>query len=269
METIGFSLIQLIEEAQQGAERFVYPDANSFKNIPDSFEFRYEQFYYEIIVQKHTDYIWFYFNYGNPIPRDANLTNIDTGQKKKNPRENTKTELLKQLFCLYSYSKEILYISNYNKRKLFETVLKEKTSTSFMVKSISKTKDEFIELIKKISEISFTEARNLFNENSKERQALIDLTGTDAPDDFTITAKYSNQMTKKIKNFILKLINTKSKTNSALKDLIIRGTDEDNFSVIFNNDIFIRKVNIKSDKDENGRFDSKSVKDTLLLRITR
>lgn len=70
MEKIGFSLMQLIEESQHGEDRFVWPNVDSFDGIPASFTFRRPNFYYEISVHKHTDYIWFYFSFGNPIPRD-------------------------------------------------------------------------------------------------------------------------------------------------------------------------------------------------------
>ena len=263
-ENIGFALMQLIEEPQQGAERFVNPDADSFKDIPDFFKILVDKAYYEVSVQKQIDYIWFYFKYGKPLPRDKNITNIKTGAKKKNPREEIETELLKQLFCLYHYPKNILYLSDSRKHKFFGSVLKEKIGRDFIVKKIFKTKDEFIELIKTVNEVCFTEARNLFNENSKERQALIDLTGTDAPDDFTITARYSKN---NIKKFLMKLFEAKAKPNSALKDLIICGTDENNFSVIFNNDTFSQNIIINAAKNEDSVFDPESVKNALLTGI--
>jgi len=256
--------MQLTEESQHGIDRFDYPNFDTFKDIPDSFNFRHSNSYYEVSVHKHTDYIWFYFKFGNPIPRDENLTNIDTGEKKENPREDIEAELLKQLFCLYHYSQKKLYLSNANKQNLLKAVVDEKLESNFIIKSIFKTKEEFIALLKTVNEISFTEVRNLFNENSKERQALIDLTGTDAPDDFTIKAKYSKN---KIRNFLNHLFETKSKPDSSLKDLIIRGTDENNFSVIFNNDTFSRKVIIQSEKDENATFNPESIKNELLKGI--
>ena len=63
------------------------------------------------------------------------------------------------------------------------------------------------------------------------------------------------------------MFETKSKPDSSLKDLIIRGTDENNFSVIFNNDTFSRKVIIQSEKDENATFNPESIKNELLKGI--
>ena len=265
MEKIAFHLMQLYEVTPKFGERFVHPNPNIFNVMPEFFNILINKFYYEVSVQKNEKYIWFDVNFGSPNPRDEELTNINNGNKKSNPREIIEAELLKQVFCLYHYSKQTLYLSNPKKKKLVEVILKEKTGIDFKVKSFFKTKNEFIELLKSVNEISFTEVRNLFHKDSLERQALIDLTGTDSPDDFTITAKYSKANV--ISGFLNKLFN--GLTNNSLKDLIIRGTDEDNFSIIFNNDTFTKKIDVSSSKDSNGKFSAKSVKSSLLQELNR
>ena len=74
-------------------------------------------------------------------------------------------------------------------------MLKQELNKKFHVKEILKTKDEFINILKNVNEISFTEVKNLFNNDSKKRQALIDIMGTDAPEKFKLIAEYkkSNQ----------------------------------------------------------------------------
>jgi len=257
--------MQLCEVTPKIGERFVHPHPDVFQHIPESFNILIDDFYYEVSVHKKKEYIWLDVLFGSPSPRDEVLTNINNGNKKSNPRARIETELLKQVFCLYHFSKQTLYLSNAKKKKLIEVILKDKTGLDFKVKSFFKTKDEFIDLLKSVNEISFTEARNLFHKNSIERQALIDLTGTDSPDDFTITTKYSKANV--ISGFLDKLFN--GWTNNSLKDLLIRGTDEDNFSIIFNNDTFVRKIDILSSKDPNGKFNSKSVKSSLLQELNR
>jgi hypothetical protein len=54
------------------------------------------------------------------------LTNINTGSKKDNPRENDEAELLHQLFALYDFNKNLLYISNLKKEKMFAQMLEKK-----------------------------------------------------------------------------------------------------------------------------------------------
>ena len=265
MEKIAFHVMQLYEVTPKIGERFVHPNPDIFHGMPESFNRLIGEFYYEVSVQKNEEYIWFDANFGSPNPRDEMLTNINNGNKKSNPREKIEAELLKQVFCLYHFSKQTLYLSNVKKKKFVEVILKDNTGLDFKVKSFFKTKNEFIELLKSVNEISFTEVQNLFHKNSPERQALIDLTGTDSPDDFTITTKYSKANV--ISGFLNKLFN--GWTNNSLKDLIIRGTDEDNFSIIFNNDTFTKKIDVPSSKGPNGKFNSKSVKSSLLQELNR
>ena len=130
---------------------------------------------------------------------------------------------------------------------MFENMIREKLPENFRVKKFLKSKDDFISILKEISEISFTDAENLFNQNSKKRQALIDLTGTAAPEKFTLDVKYSKGSN--IIDFISELI--KSREKSELDNLIIKGTDEDNFNFVFNVESFIQKIYIPCDK-ENG-----------------
>lgn len=265
MEKIGFNSMLLLEVTGKIGEKYICPKPDSFNNISESFNILVDDNYYEVTVEKNETYIWFDINFGSPTPRGEELTNITTGDKKLNPRKNIEAELLKQLFCLYYFPNQTLYLSNSKKKKFIEVVLREKVGSDFIVKNFCKTKDEFIDIINNINEISFTEVKNLFHKNSKERQALIDLTGTDSSDDFSIIAKYTKE--NKVVNFLHRLFDAKS--NNSLKDLVIRGTDEDNFNIIFNNDTFIKKIDIQSPKDINGKFTSISVKASLLQELRR
>ena len=118
--------------------------------------------------------------------------------------------------------------------------------------------------MKSITKISFTEASNLFNQNSKERKALIDLTGTDAPVQFTIETKYNK--VSNITDFIKHLLN--SKKEMSLKDLTICGIDNEDFNVVFNTDTFSRKIEIDCIKEDNGKFNIESVKSNLIKKIS-
>lgn len=263
MEKIPFNLMQLIEETQEVGERFISPAFDSFNNMQNSFHTLVNDVYYEIKVQKEEDYIWFEFEHGKPNPIDDKLTNINTGVKKSNLRQDDEAELLKQLFVLYHFNKKILFISNSKKKQIFEQVLKQGTEKQFTVKSFFKTKEEFISLLKSVDKISFTEARNLFNYNSKKRQALIDLTGTDAPDKFTLEAHYKKKID--LVGFIGQLID--SQKGSKLKELIIQGTDESDFNFIFNVDSFVRKIEVQCEKENNGKYNPESVRKQLIKVI--
>jgi hypothetical protein len=61
--------------------------------MESSFHILMDDVYYEINVEKKDNYIWFAFDYGKPDPIDNKLTNINTGSKKDNPRENDEISL--------------------------------------------------------------------------------------------------------------------------------------------------------------------------------
>lgn len=118
-------------------------------------------------------------------------------------------------------------------------------------------------IVNGINKITFTETNNLFGHDSKKRQALTNLTGTDSPKEFTIEANYKDS--KKLTNFLNSLFNEQK--NNTLKELIICGNDENDFEVIFNNETFNRKIEVKNQKDENGKYISNNVKENLLKEI--
>ncbi len=119
------------------------------------------------------------------------LTNIKTGDKKENQRQPDEVELTSQLFILYYFGNNTLYVSNLQKKNLLEKVLLDKLEKKFEVKNYYLAKEDFIKTLKSINNISFTEVKDLFSQDSKKRQALVDLTGTDAPERFSLDAKYS------------------------------------------------------------------------------
>lgn len=264
MEKINFHLMQLMEATAQFGERFIPADLQYFDDIPPSFEITIDKFYYEVTFEKTAEYIWLDVAFGSPAPRDDELTNVKNGTKKNNPRDIIEAELLKQLFCLFDFSKQILYLSNLQKKSFIETIFKRKTGRDFIIKPFYKTKDEFVEILKSVNEISFTEARNLFDMNSRQRQALIDLSGTNSPENFTITASYSKG--EKLYNFIDLLHN--SRVKGSIRDLVIRGLDRDRFEIVFNNDTFSRKIELPSEKDINGKHLPGSIKQNLLQALS-
>ena len=255
--------MQLIEETKD-IERFESPKLESFAKFPLKTSILFEEVYYEVSVEKLNDYVWFYFDYGKANPRDDKVTNIKNGDKNENKRTEDEAELLSQLFFLYSFKNNILYISTSRKQRIIQTILKRELDCDYIIKSFFKTDEELISILKNITKVSFTEVANLFNQDSRERKALIDLTGTDAPVKFTIEAKYPKNSN--FTSFIRRLLS--AKRDMSLKDLVICGIDNDDFNIVFNTDTFSRKIEIDCLKEENGKFNVESVKNNLLKIIT-
>jgi len=253
----------LYEDSNERGERFVLPTKELFESIPDSFDFSDESTYYSIKTEKANDYIWFYFDFGSSEPRDEKLTNITTGEKRPNSRTLIEAELNRQAFFLYHYDQKTLYVSNMKMvNKVFSSSIKNQLHRDIVIKPMYKSSDEFINSIKSCSEISFTHANDLFTNDNKRRQALIDLTGTDAPERFTITASYKSH---KILNFIRDMVAEKEK--NSIDSLIICGAEDDRFQFVYNVDSFQKRITIACTKDENGKYIADEVKKNLLAAI--
>lgn len=262
MDTINFNMMQMIVSSKE--ERFVAPTFNTFQSLSqkDNFTFN-ENYFYEVNIENKEEYLWMYFDYGKTKPRDINVTNIITGTKKDNHRGVDEVELLNQIFCIYYYKKHTLYMSNIKQKSIVEKFLKERLEIDVNIKYFYKTPEEFIDALISVDKISFTYVTDLFNADSRKRQALIDLTGTDSPDRFTIEAKYDKHS---IKNFLRDLI--KSKEKYEIKDLVICGLDDDKFGIVYNSETFVKKIDILCDKiEETGKFNEVTAKENIINKI--
>ncbi|MDR0307396.1 MAG: hypothetical protein LBI42_11245 [Chitinispirillales bacterium] len=263
MAELQFATMQIIEESENSGVRFVTPTKETFSKLEESFNYTKDGSFYNVTVEKHDDYAFFVFTFGNPAPRDENLTNVNTGDKIINQRTMEQAELNNQAFFLFHYEEQLLYVSSSKKKILFESILKEKIQTDFKIKNIYKNEDEFIDVLKECSSISFTHVNNLFNNDSTKKHALVDLTGTDAPDEFTITARYKKN--NEIVDFIKGLF--QAKRNFEINTLVIKGIDEKGFETVYNSDTFQKKISIHCAKDSNGKFVHDDIRNNLLRKL--
>lgn len=264
MAEISFSIMQLIEESTISGDRFIFPTKSSFDSLEGTIQFNDCQTYYEIAIEVADEYILFVFNFGNPTPRDSELTDINTGAKRENSRTITETELNNQAFFFYHFQKSLLYLSNSQKKTAFEKMLKEKLNVDFKLKTLFKDVNEFLNTLKECSRINFSHINDLFSNDSAKKQALADLTGTDSPNEFTITAKYSKH---RIENFIRNLV--QEKNSNKISSLIINGFDESGFGIVYNTDSFQQKIKINVTKDDNGKFKTDELRNNLLNEINK
>jgi hypothetical protein len=72
MASIKFSLMHFIEQnSKHGELEFDTPTPNTFEMLVENkYQYQHQDTYYEVDVEKRNTYIWFYFEYGNPSPRD-------------------------------------------------------------------------------------------------------------------------------------------------------------------------------------------------------
>jgi len=262
MADLPFVIMQIIEKTSNSGERFASPTKKTFNDLENNFSHIKDGSFYEINVKKQEDYIFFSFKFGHPEPRDENLTNIKTGDKIPNKRTKEEAELNNQVFFLFHYGKNFLYTSNSQKKSLLESILKEKLKIDFKIKDMFKNEEDFINTLSECNSISFTHIDNLFSNDSTKKQALIDLTGTDAPEEFKVIAKYKKS---KIAEFIRNIC--QAKRDKKINSLTICGIDEEGFETVYNADTFRQKIKISCKKDDNGNFIGDDVCDTLLKEV--
>jgi len=261
--TISFSVMTLVIESKEQGERYPVPSVSSFSGLAKSATHLHNGTYYDFHSEITTDYVWIYVNHGKSSPRNAELTNIQTGEKTPNLRTLEEAELTKQTFAFYDFKRKLFYLSNGKMKAILESVLSEQLSTSVVLRPVYVSAEEFIAQLKEVDSISFSHVNHLFSQNNVQRQALVDLTGVDAPDNFTIQAKYK---THRIVNFIRQLL--QAKTNNEIHGLTVTGRDNDNFAIVYNTDTFTRKVELLVNVNpESNMFDADEVLDLIISYV--
>ena len=265
MPTLEFSAFQLIEEQVQKGSRYISPTFDSFSKLPEAIRYSKDKTHYEGIAEKNQDdnYIWLEFKYGNSSPRSPYAADPKTGDKQDNPLPKGHYVPTKQLFCIYSIEEEIIYLSNSKSLSLIQNILSLETGRAFIIKSIFKNMDEFINIVKSVDEISFSNINDIFGRNAKQRSALKDLVGDETPERMSIRAEYTGEFLP-IK-LLRQLFSAKQEHN--LSRLVIRGKDESGLGLIFNTESFRHKVKVDYTKNEDDMIESNSVKYNIIQHL--
>lgn len=211
---------------------------------------------YSIDITEEADFAKLYIEFGHPLPRPDKVYNVNTHQTEDNPRTVEQYEP-KQEFAVFDFRKSILWIS-YTKHKTFFTdTSKEAFQTENVVLKNIYNEEEFLSSIKKIDEIKFSSSPNLFSETvTLAKELTTELQGFGATSAMLIMKfKDVSSFTDKMKNKISQLFSKKA----SYKSLVISGRDENNVSVIFNNDLLQRKIPIKALVSETQVFDQNNV----------
>lgn len=258
IEIIDFSTLQLFVSNN-------LPNRETFTGIESEFKYNNDDFY--LINTELTDeYFWIAFKYGKSNPRPKEIINTINLELEPNPRGESQIEPRKQLFVLYDFTKQILYISDIRKKNFVEKILKEKTERDISLKTIFKDIESFYSEIKKIHKINFVSVqRNLFTSQSSLEQTLKDNYGIEEPEEFSLEAKFNIPLSQTIKKTINKLRGEKK--DGHLKSLIIQGIDEQGFSTVFNEGTFINKIKLELARNDEGLFDDQCVKNKLMEKL--
>lgn len=241
---------------------------SDFTELKNSYQFNIDEKYYTVKIELTDTYLYIYSLYGEPNPHPRNVFNTDRGLQEENPRQDNQVEQDKQFFACYDFDSYILYLSNQKSQKSFlMTLLSDKLQKdNINIKSVFKDINEFYKEITSISKIKFTSIKkDLFSSAGCLQQSLQDNYGIEEPEEFYVEAKFNTSIVEKIKKVINLL--TKQKDEGYLKKVIIQGIDDNGFEKVFNEEKFIKKFDIITEKDEQKLFISDYVKTLILKKI--
>ena len=250
MATITFSIWRLMKENKKPGLRWEYPNKEDFPKELDR-DLDSPKGMEHVLVRREENGVFFAIESGSAEPRDDFVIDINSKEKRENPRKETEIELLKQLFVYFDFKTNLLYLSDIRYRKHFEQIIHEITGNDYILKGIYKEKDTFLDIIKTVEEIKFVTQNDLFSADSKKKTALEDLTGVTDDIDLTLDIKTNSHRFRPLK--LLKEL-MEEEDRYALSGLLIRGKDEKGFECIYNQEKFIRKINISAEKIS-GKFD--------------
>lgn len=263
MENISFSAHQLIVGTKNANFDVLRGTLSKGED-----HFKYDDTHYQItkLICNNNRFFWMYAGYGKPLPRTKKVIDTKSNEFEENPRKPSQIEPNRQIFCLYDIKSEILYLSNHQKKKFFETYLKSKINHEVIVKNFYVNPDQFAARIKNIDSVRLITSKNLFSQATDVFSEAKNIFGLGEPEEFIIQTRFKNASTtsgfiKILKNF------AKQKQTGEINSLVCKGRDEKNIEVIFNIDYIIDKINVTSCKNEQGLFENEAIKNALISKI--
>lgn len=265
MFNLNFKTFFLYFESDNKAMKYYVPEHKDFEKLMPKYSFKKNQTYYKINTKSKDSYIWIHIEYGSTMPRPEKIINVSDDSEKDNKRNKDEVELTHQLFFLYFFKNHTLYLSDSRKQSMITDFFKEKLDINISFRAYTKNLDEFISMLETVDEISFTCERDLFSGDNKTLTAFEDFTGFSAPDKFKIITKYKRKDKSKLSIFLEKL--HRERERGHLNRFIMKGFTEDNNMIIYNLDAITENIDIKVDKNEEGKYSDASVRSTLLAKI--
>lgn len=246
-----------------------FPKIETFHRLLEIGNKRYRKGNYFYTVEQEiidNQFYWMYFQYDNENLYAQKVIDIIDDSEKSNPRPKNQVEMRFQLFAFYDINQSILYVSDYSKKATITDYIGDMLQVKAQTKNMLKSVNDFINIIKKLKSVSFTQKRNLFTMDDNSifvKQA--NLYGLDLPERSKIKLEYGDTPIGKIKNA---LQNWKRQQDSGqFEDIIIVGCDDNGFESSFNFSTMVSSINLDVNRDDNYRFDSDTVRIMLINEL--
>jgi hypothetical protein len=200
---------------------------------------------------------------GSTFPRNQKVINIKTNQSEPNPRQPNQIEP-KECFAIIDFETGFLWISNGKKRSILIEFLKRKFVNSKIIVKDVFDQEEFIKAIKRLDDIRVTTTPNLFSATNTLTHALADEINQTEAVEAVLHLKYQNKW---VGNNLSNRISSIFKHKENFKGIMISGRDEKNNGMLFNTNVFSKKIEFYAKVDDNEMFDSDEVFNILIEKI--
>jgi hypothetical protein len=240
-------------------------DINHFQEILNKSE--ESEFFGNIVhsysIEFSSNFLKVNFSDGSTFPRNPKAINIETKKFIPNPRQPNQIEP-KECFAIIDFETGFLWISNGKKRGILIDFFQRKFGNSKIVVKDVFDQEEFIKAIKRLDDIRVTSTPNLFSATNTLTRALTDEINQTEAVEAILHLKYQNKF---VGNNLSDRILSIFKHKESFKGIMISGHDEKNNGMLFNTNVFSKKIEFNSKVDDNEMFDSGEVFNILIERI--
>lgn len=187
------------------------------------------------------DFLKIEFSDGSSYPRNPSVINTSTNESEPNPRQPTQIEP-KEYFALIDFSKSFLWISNAKKRGMVTDFIRSKFKEAVInVKDIF-NKDQFVESIKRIDDLRISVVPDILSDTNTLTQVFADEINRYDAVEATLHFKYHDTF---VGNNIHDKIASIFTNREKFKSVMISGRDERNNGMLFNLNVFSKRLSLK------------------------
>lgn len=240
-------------------------DINNFKEklTQPAYKLNSQGVYYTFEIEFTDSFLKIYFTHGRPYPHPEEVINTDTLTPEENPRSVTQYEP-KQDFAFIDFRTGILWINNSKKKTILIEFLKDELDEKKITVKDVYSEEDFIEAIKRVDEIRFSAVPDLFSETSTLTKEMANEIHGYGADVGTIYFKYDN---KPISDILKGKIRGLFSNKANLRGIMISGRDSKNLGMLFNSEVFSRKIQFNAPVDDDEIFDKNTVYSILISKV--
>jgi hypothetical protein len=241
MEKITFSgTLLYIDDKQLNVEDFK-------KKLPEKkYSITIDKKVHSYDLSYSENYLKVTFGDGSAMPRNPTVYDVITKESTPNPRQSNQVEQ-KETFGLIDFNTSFLWLSNSKKRQSFIDFLRPSFMNKGIVSKDIYDEEKFIQTIKKLDSIKISAEPELFSQSQTLAECLsAEISGYEA----TVASLQFQYTKKNIGKNLLEKIKSILRGRNCFRGVTISGRDENNLGMLFNANVFSRKIEFKAPVNE-------------------